>query len=50
MYKLAICVELDSELSGVAAYLGNYDDKLEVGVIFNGKSYAAVKIIKAKDE
>ena len=49
-YKLAICVELDSELSGVAAYLGNYDDKLEVGVIFNGKSYAAVKIIKAKDE
>ncbi|MBE9829924.1 NADH-quinone oxidoreductase subunit G [Campylobacter concisus] len=49
-YKLAICVELDSELGGVAAYLGDYDDKLEVGVIFNGKSYAAVKIIKAKDE
>jgi ferredoxin len=49
-YKLAICVELDSELGGVAAYLGDYDDKLDVGVIFNGKSYAAVKIIKAKDE
>ena len=49
-HKLAICVELDSELGGVAAYLGNYDDKLDVGVIFNGKSYAAVKIIKAKDE
>ena len=48
--KLAICVELDSELGGVAAYLGDYDDKLEVGVIFNGKSYAAVKITKAKDE
>lgn len=48
--KLAICVELDSELGGVAAYLGDYDDKLDVGVIFNGKSYAAVKIIKAKDE
>lgn len=48
--KLAICVELDSELGGVAAYLGDYDDKLNVGVIFNGKSYAAVKIIKAKDE
>ena len=49
-HKLAICVELDSELGGVTAYLGNYDDKLDVGVIFNGKSYAAVKIIKAKDE
>ncbi|WP_103644505.1 NADH-quinone oxidoreductase subunit G [Campylobacter concisus] len=49
-HKLAICVELDSELGGVAAYLGDYDDKLDVGVIFNGKSYAAVKIIKAKDE
>ncbi|ERJ26735.1 NADH-quinone oxidoreductase subunit G [Campylobacter concisus] len=49
-HKLAICVELDSELGGVAAYLGNYDDKLDVGVIFNGKSYAVVKIIKAKDE
>ncbi len=49
-HNLAICVELDSELGGVAAYLGNYDDKLDVGVIFNGKSYAAVKIIKAKDE
>ena len=49
-YKLAICVELDSELGGVCAYLGDYDDKLDVGVIFNGKSYAAVKIIKAKDE
>ena len=49
-YKLAICVELDSELGGVAAYLGDYDDKLEVCAIFNGKSYAAVKIIKAKDE
>jgi len=49
-HKLAICVELDSELGGVAAYLGNYDDKLDVGTIFNGKSYAAVKIIKAKDE
>ena len=49
-HKLAICVELDSELGGVGAYLGDYDDKLDVGVIFNGKSYAAVKIIKAKDE
>ena len=49
-HKLAICVELDSELGGVAAYLGDYDDKLDVGVIFNGKSYAVVKIIKAKDE
>ncbi len=49
-HKLAICVELDSELGGVAAYLGDYDDKLDVGVIFNGKSYAPVKIIKAKDE
>ena len=49
-HKLAICVELDSELGGVAAYLGDYDDKLDVGVIFNGKSYATVKIIKAKDE
>lgn len=49
-HKLAICVELDSELGGVAAYLGDYDDKLDVGAIFNGKSYAAVKIIKAKDE
>ncbi|WP_103640939.1 NADH-quinone oxidoreductase subunit G [Campylobacter concisus] len=49
-HKLAICVELDSELGGVTAYLGDYDDKLDVGVIFNGKSYAAVKIIKAKDE
>ena len=49
-HKLAICVELDSELGGVAAYLGDYDDKVDVGVIFNGKSYAAVKIIKAKDE
>lgn len=48
--KLAICVELDSELGGVGAYLGDYDDKLNVGVIFNGKSYAVVKIIKAKDE
>ena len=49
-HKLAICVELDSELGGVGAYLGDYDDKLDVGVIFNGKSYATVKIIKAKDE
>lgn len=49
-HKLAICVELDSELGGVSAYLGDYDDKLDVNVIFNGKSYAAVKIIKAKDE
>ncbi|WP_462107191.1 NADH-quinone oxidoreductase subunit G [Campylobacter concisus] len=49
-HKLAICVELDSELGGVGAYLGDYDDKLNVGVIFNGKSYAVVKIIKAKDE
>ncbi|QPH85663.1 NADH-quinone oxidoreductase subunit G [Campylobacter concisus] len=49
-HKLAICVELDSELGGVGAYLGDYDDKLDVGVIFNGKNYAAVKIIKAKDE
>jgi len=49
-HKLAICVELDSELSGVGAYIGDYDDKLDVGVIFNGKSYAPVKIIKAKDE
>jgi len=49
-HKLAICVELDSELGGVDAYLGDYDDKLDVGVIFNGKSYATVKIIKAKDE
>ena len=49
-HKLAICVELDSELGGVGAYLGDYDDKLEVDVIFNGKSYAVVKIIKAKDE
>ena len=49
-HKLAICVELDSELGGVAAYLGDYDDKLDVGVIFNGKSYAVVKIIKARDE
>ena len=49
-HKLAICVELDSELGGVGAYLGDYDDKLDVGVIFNGKSYAAVKIVKAKDE
>ena len=49
-HKLAICVELDSDLGGVAAYLGDYDDKLDVGVIFNGKSYATVKIIKAKDE
>lgn len=49
-HKLAICVELDSELGGVAAYLGDYDDKLDVGVIFNGKSYAAVKITKTKDE
>ena len=48
--KLAICVELDSELGGVGAYLGDYDDKLDVSVIFNGKNYAAVKIIKAKDE
>ena len=43
-------MELDSELGGVGAYLGDYDDKLEVDVIFNGKSYATVKIIKAKDE
>ena len=49
-HKLAICVELDSELGGIGAYLGDYDDKLDVGVIFNGKSYAVVKIIKAKDE
>lgn len=49
-HKLAICVELDSELGGVGAYLGDYDDKLDVNVIFNGKSYAAVKITKAKDE
>ncbi len=49
-HKLAICVELDSELGGVGAYLGDYDDKLDVEVIFNGKSYAAVKIVKAKDE
>ena len=49
-HKLAICVELDSEFGGVGAYLGDYDDKLDVGVIFNGKSYATVKIIKAKDE
>ncbi|WP_103583230.1 NADH-quinone oxidoreductase subunit G [Campylobacter concisus] len=50
-HKLAICVELDSELGGVGAYLGDYDNKLDVGVIiFNGKSYATVKIIKAKNE
>jgi len=48
--KLAICVELDSELGGVAAYLGDYDDKLDVSAIFEGKSYASVKIIKAENE
>ena len=48
--KLAICVELDSELGGVAAYLGDYDDKLDVGAIFEGKSFASVKIIKAENE
>ena len=48
--KLAICVELDSELGGVAAYLGDYDDKLDVSAIFEGKSFASVKIIKAENE
>ena len=48
--KLAICVELDSELGGVAAYLGDYDDKIDVSAIFEGKSYASVKIIKAENE
>ena len=49
-HKLAICVELDSELGGVAAYLGDYDEKLDVSAIFEGKSYASVKIIKAENE
>ena len=49
-HKLAICVELDSELGGVAAYLGDYDDKLDVSAIFEGKSFASVKIIKAENE
>ncbi|MGP1360777.1 NADH-quinone oxidoreductase subunit G [Campylobacter sp.] len=48
--KLAICVELDSELDGLAAYLGDYDDKLDLSLIFNGKNYVAVKILKASDE
>ena len=48
--KLAICVELDSELGGVAAYLGDYDDKLDVSAIFEGNRYASVKIIKAENE
>lgn len=49
-HKLAICVELDSELGGVAAYLGDYDEKIDVSAIFEHKSYASVKIIKAENE
>ena len=43
-------MELDSELGGIGAYLGDYDDKLDVSAIFEGKSYANVKIIKAENE
>ena len=43
-------MELDSELGGVAAYLGDYDDKLDVSAIFEDKSFASVKIIKAENE
>ncbi len=48
--KLAICAELDSELGGIGAYLGDYDEKLDISAIFEGKSYASVKIIKAENE
>ncbi|WXG21306.1 hypothetical protein VBZ67_02520 [Campylobacter concisus] len=48
--KLAICVELDSELGGIGAYLGDYDEKLDVSAIFEGNCYASVKIIKAENE
>ena len=48
--KLAICVELDSELGGISAYLGDYDEKLDVSAIFEGNCYASVKIIRAENE
>ena len=49
-HKLAICMDIDDELDGLAAYLGDYDDKLDLSLIFNGKNYVAVKILKVSDE